>query len=155
MDPLDPVDAQQVVIEYARMLERDVTEGRHPARLDSLPYAKPVIKSAIRTSAIALSTSGQLTAELREYLETAYIFLAEYVDSELVDLVTEYRRSAEQLAAESPLAAEKTRTVAWRTLVESGSLAGELARATTNESEALRDEFRTFVTLGTDRRGES
>jgi hypothetical protein len=155
MDPLDPVDAQQVVIEYARMLERDVTEGRHPARLDSLPYAKPVIKSAIRTSAIALSTSGQLTAELRDYLETAYTFLAEYVDSELVDLVTEYRRSAEQLAAESPLAAEKTRTVAWRTLVESGSLAGELARATTNESEALRDEFRSFVTLGTDRRGES
>ncbi|HEX2458106.1 MAG TPA: hypothetical protein VHI99_30705, partial [Vicinamibacterales bacterium] len=64
-------------------------------------------------------------------------------------------RSAEQLAAESPLAAEKTRTVAWRTLVESGSLAGELARATTNETEALRDEFRSFVTLGTDRRGES
>ena len=68
MDPLDPVDAQQVVIAYARMLERDVSEGRHPARVDSLPYAKPVIKSAIRTSAIALSSSGQLTAELRDTL---------------------------------------------------------------------------------------
>jgi hypothetical protein len=155
MDPLDPVDAQQVVIEYAQMLERDVTDGRHPARLDSLPYAKPVIKSAIRTSAIALSTSGQLTAELREYLETAYIFLAEYVDSELVDLVNEYRRSAEQLAAESPIAAEKTRTAAWRTLVESGSLAGELARATTTEAETLREEFRGFVNLGSDSRSHS
>ena len=39
MDPLDPLDAQQLVIEYARVLERDLTENRHPARADALPYA--------------------------------------------------------------------------------------------------------------------
>ena len=154
MDPLDPVHAREVVIEYARMLERDVTEGRHPARGDSLPYAKAVIKAAIRTSALSLSTSGQLTAELRNYLETAYTFLAEYVDGELVQLVTEYRRSADQLAAESPLASDKMRTAAWRTLAESGSLAGEVARATTLEAEALRDEFRSFVSQDGDHAGD-
>jgi hypothetical protein len=151
MDPLDPADAQQIVIAYARLLERDVTEERHPARLDSLPYSKPIIKSAIQTFVHALSTSGQLTAELRDYLEKAYTFLAEYVDNELVELVTGYRRSAEQLAAESPLSAEKTRTSAWRTLVESGSLAGEVARTTTLEAATLRDEFRSFSSPAVER----
>ena len=148
MDPLDPADAQQIVIAYARLLERDLTEDRLPARLDSLPYSKPIIKSAIQTFVHALSAQGQLTAEHRDYLESAYSFLAEYVDTELVELVTEYRRSAEQLAAESPLVREKTQTPAWRTLVESGSLAGEMARATTLETETLRDEFRSFAGLG-------
>jgi hypothetical protein len=145
MDLLDPVDAQQVVIEYARVLERDVTEHRHPARVDSLPYAKPVIKSAIRTSAQYLAVSGQLTGELREYLETAYTSLAEYLEGELVELMTQYRRSAEALEAESPSAHEKTRTAAWRTLAESSSLAAEVARTATVEVERLRTEFRSFL----------
>ena len=145
MDPLDAGDAQQIVIAYARLLERDVTEDRLPARLDSLPYSKPIIKSAIQTFVRGLSAQGQLTAEHRDYLETAYSFLAEYVDNELVELVTQYRQSAEQLASESPLVRDKTQTPAWRTLVESGSLAGEMARATTLETETLRDEFRSFA----------
>lgn len=145
MEPLDPLDAQQIVIEYARMLERDLNESRHPAHADSLPYAKVVIKSAICTSVRHLAVSGQLTDELREYLETAYTSLAEYVDGELVDLMTEYRRSAEQLAVESPFARDKTQTAAWRTLAESSSLAGEVARAMTTEAETLRTEFRSFV----------
>ncbi|MGE5246107.1 MAG: hypothetical protein ACM3SQ_17925 [Betaproteobacteria bacterium] len=66
LDPLDPLDAQQIVIEYARLLERDISENRHPARVDSLPYAKPIIKSAIRTSATQLAASGQLSDELRD-----------------------------------------------------------------------------------------
>src|SRR5262249_37409712 len=93
MDPLDPVVAHQIVIEYARNLERDVTEERLPARADSLPYAKPIIKTAISTSVRHLATTGQLTTELRDYLETAYTCLAEYLDGELVDLITTYRRS--------------------------------------------------------------
>lgn len=139
------MDAQQVVVEYARMLERDITENRHPARVDSLPYAKPIIKSAICTSAKHLSVSGQLTDELREYLETAYTSLAEYLDGELVELMTQYRQSAENLAAETQLARDKVKTAAWRTLVESGSLAGEVARTTTTEAEVLRKEFRSFL----------
>ncbi len=145
MDPLDPLDAQQVVIEYARTLERDVTESRHPARLDSLPYAKPVIKSAICTSAKNLAVSGQLTDELRDYLETAYTLLAEYLDGELVDLMSEYRQSAEQLAVESSSPRDKTQTAAWRTLAESSALAGEVARAVTTEAESLRSEFRSLL----------
>jgi hypothetical protein len=145
MDPLDPLDAQQVVIEYARMLERDVSEDRHPARVDSLPYAKPVIKSAIRTSARHLAATGQLTDDLRDYLETAYSLLAEYLDGELVELMNEYRQSAETLAVESPPPRHRTQTAAWRTLVQSGALAAEVARAATNDAEELRSEFRRFL----------
>jgi hypothetical protein len=145
MDPLDPLDAQQVVIEYARVLERDVTEDRHPARVDTLPYAKPIIKSAIATSVRHLAQSGQLTDELRDYLETAYTLLAEYLEGELVQLMGHYRQSAEELASEARSAQDKTRTPAWRTLVETGSLAGEVARATTTEAEALRIEFQSFL----------
>ena len=148
MDPLNPAHAQYIVVEYARLLERDITENRHPARADSLPYAKPIIKSAIRTSVTHLAASGQLTTELRDYFETAYISIAEYLDSELVDLVAEYRRAAERHTAESAVAGEKTKTAAWRTLVDSGSLAGEVARTTTNEAEALRKEFLTFIDAG-------
>jgi NTP pyrophosphatase (non-canonical NTP hydrolase) len=145
MDPIDPLDAQQVVFEYARLLERDIAENRHPARIESLPFAKPIIKTAIRTSVTQLARSGQLTEELRDYLETAYISLAEYLDAELVNLMTEYRRSAEQLTAEPASAHDKTSTPAWRTLVESGRLAGEVARATTSETETLRSEFQEFL----------
>jgi hypothetical protein len=148
MDPSDPLDAQQVVVEYARLLERDFDQQRHPARVDTLPYAKPVIKSAIRTSVKSLAATGQLTDELREYLETAYISLAEYLEGELVELMTLYRNSAEQLAAEGQLARDKTRTSAWQTLSESGSLAGEVARAATTEAETLRSEFQSFLTVG-------
>jgi hypothetical protein len=147
MDPLDPLDAQQVVIEYARMLERDVNENRHPARVDTLPYAKPIIKSAIRTSARQLAFQGQLTDELREYLETAYTLLAEYLEPELVELMSSYRDSAELLAVESQSARDKTQTAAWRVLSDSGSLAAEVARAATAEAESLRSEFRSFIAL--------
>jgi hypothetical protein len=147
MDPTDPADAQRVVIEYAERLERDVNENRHPARVDSLPYAKPVIKAAIRTSVIHLAGSGQLTDELRDYMETAYTLLAEYLDGELVALMTEYRRSAEELASAAGSAREKTQTSAWRTLAASGSLAGEVARAVTDDAETLRNEFRSFLVI--------
>jgi hypothetical protein len=145
MNPLDPLDAQQIVAEYARVLERDLNEHRHPARVDSLPYGKPIIQSAIKTSVISLSTSGQLTDELREFLETAYILLADYLDADLVRLMSEYRESAAELAADPRLAREKTTTAAWRTISESGSLAGEVARAMALEADSLRAEFRAVV----------
>jgi hypothetical protein len=141
MDPLDPRDAQQVVIEYARLLERDLRENRHPAHVDSLPYAKPIIKSAIRTSLQSVIASGQLTDDLRDFLQTAYTSLAEYIDGELVQLMLQYRTSAAELAADTRLARDKTATPAWRTLADSGSLAGEVARAITAEARELLDEF--------------
>ena len=148
MDPDDPLDAQQMVAKYARLLERDLQEERHPARLDSLPYAKPLIKSAIRTSVTRLAATGQLTDELREFLETAYTSLAEYLEDELVDLMTQFRQSAEELTVQAQSTRDKTGTAAWHTLAQSGSLAGEVARATTTEVEALRREFRHFLIAG-------
>jgi hypothetical protein len=145
MDPLDPVVAHQIVIEYARNLERDVTEERLPARADSLPYAKPIIKTAISTSVRHLATTGQLTSELRDYLETAYTCLAEYLDGEIVDLITTYRRSGEDLAGEARPVRDRTLTQAWRTLSETSALAGEVARATAAEADALRSEFRSLI----------
>jgi hypothetical protein len=145
MDPNDSLDAHQIVVEYARMLERDVNENRHPARVDSLPYAKPTIKTAIRTSARYLALSGQLTDEMRDYLENAYCLLAEYLDPELANLMLEYRESAEALSAHAVPARDKVQTAAWRTVAATGSLAGEIARETTLEAEKLREEFRTFL----------
>jgi hypothetical protein len=146
MDPLDPLDAQQIVIEYARILERDIAENRHPARIDGLPFAKPIIKTAIRTSVTHLACSDQLTTELRGYFETAYTCLADYLDGELVELMTEYRRSAEQLSTEPVSTRDRTKTTAWRTLIEGGSLAGEVARAMASEADKLRSEFQGLMT---------
>ena len=75
LDPLRPVDAQYIVIEYARLLERDLNEDR---RRDSLPFAIETIKTAIRTSMAALAKNGQLAPDLRGYFETAYVCLADY-----------------------------------------------------------------------------
>jgi hypothetical protein len=147
MNPTDPNDAQQIVVEYARVLERDLTEERHPARIDSLPFAVADIKAAIRTSVTHLVASGQLTNELRDYLETAYTSLAEYLDAELVELVAEYRRSADQLT-DVRTVQDKAQTAAWQTIVQSSALAGEVARVTTEQAEKLRREFRTFSTPG-------
>lgn len=146
MNPLDPVDAQLIVIEYIRILERDINENRHPARVDSLPHAKSVIKDAIRTSARHLVAIGRMTEEMRSYLETAYTLLAEYLDPELVRLVTHYRASAEDLEHQSSAGGARMQTAAWRTLVESSALAGEVARATSSEAEMLREEFRDALT---------
>jgi len=89
MNPLNPSDAQLIVIEYTRVLERDLDEHRHPARIDSLPFSKATIQTAIRTSVTHLARSGQLTADLRTYFETAYTCLAEYLDPGPVTLTME------------------------------------------------------------------
>jgi hypothetical protein len=145
MDPFDPQNAQHIVVEYARLLEADIEHSRHPGRADSLPYAKAVIKTAIRTSVTHLVQIGRLTDDLRTFLETAYTSIAEYLDAELVNLVTEYRQAAEQVASESPTVGDKTRSNSWRRLQSGGALAGEIARATSEEAEQLRREFQTFL----------
>ena len=97
MNPLNPSDAQLIVIEYARVLERDLDEHRHPARVDSLPFSKSTIQTAIQTSVTHLARSGQLTADLRTYFETAYMCLAEYPDPAPVSLT---REETERLRSE-------------------------------------------------------
>lgn len=148
MNPSDPIDAQQVVVEYARVLERDLAGNRHPNRVDALPFAKPVIKTALETCTREVTAAGQLTDELRDFLETAYISLAEYLDAELVDLMAQFRASAEELAVQPHAAREKTQSVAWRTVAETSALAGDIARAMAAEAEALRREFQRLMAAG-------
>ena len=52
-------------------------------------------------------STDQLTSELRDYLEVAYVSLADYVDEECVTLLREYGRAGEELAADRRLAREK------------------------------------------------
>ena len=144
MTDADLAFAQQVVVEYARVLARDLSENRLPERVDVLPFSKTAIKDAIETSVTYMSSTTGLTDEMREFFETAYVSLAEYLESELVTLVQDYRRAAEELSAGTTIA-DRTSTPAWRTLAEGAGLAAEIARATTAEAEELRARFHQLV----------
>jgi len=152
VNPDDPVSAQQIVSEYARVLNRDLERGRFPLPDDSLPFAKPVIKTAMETSLLALTSSGQLTEELRDFLETAFVALADYISPDLARLMREYSRAGDDLAADGRLAREKTTGAAWQTLSDGSHLAGEIARSMANEAEQLKAEFQRLITLSAARR---
>ena len=92
----------------------------------------------------ALAAGDQLSAELREYLEVGYVSLADYVDGESVRLMREYARAGDELAADARLAREKVDTGPWRRLREQGRLAGETAKAISEEAARLREEFRSW-----------
>lgn len=143
----DPRVAQQIVSEYATVLEGRTPESGKPVTLSTLPYTKDTIKSAIRTSVTALMASGQMTDELRDFLEVAYVSLADYLDDELARLMTEYRDAAARLAAESGPARDRQSSQAWQTLQRTSRLAGEIAKAMAQETEALRHEFRQFGSI--------
>jgi hypothetical protein len=145
MNPEDPESAQQIVAEYARVLERALEASSLPAPVDSLPYAKATIKAAIHTSVLALKAQGALTDALREFLQTAYVSLADFVPSDLVRLMTGYRQAGTDLAADLRLVKEKLGGEAWRTVVETSGMAGEIARAVSEEAGALRAEFDGFA----------
>jgi hypothetical protein len=145
VNPGDPFSAQQIVAEYVRVLERDLENGALPAPLESLPFAKPTIQTAIKTSVASLSSTGQLTPELMAFLETAYVSLADYLPPDLLRLIVEYSRAADELAADTRLAREKTASAAWKTVSESGRLAGEIARSIAEQAEELRQEFKQML----------
>ncbi len=145
MNPDDPESAQRIVADYAQVLERDLEAGAWPAVIDVLPYPKQTIKAAIRTSVGALAANGLLTNDLREFLETAYVSLADYVSADLARLMGEYQQAGTALASDRRLAHEKTSAAAWQTLVGSGALAGEIARLIAEEADQLRADFRSFA----------
>jgi hypothetical protein len=145
VNPADPESAQQIVAEYAQLLDRDLQEGRLPAALDSLPYAKPTIKEAIETATLTLISSGQMTDDLRDFLQTAYVSLADYIAADLVQLMREFTQAGDDLAADSRLAREKTGGAAWQRVTESSRLAGEIARSIAEEATVLQSEFQQFV----------
>ena len=145
VNPDDPAGAKQIVAEYARILNRDLERGRFPLPDDSLPHAKQTIKIAIETSLLALMSSGQLTQELRDFLETAYVSLADYVAPDLARLMREYTSAGDDLAADPRLAREKTSGAAWQTITDGSRLAGEIARAMADEADQLKSDFQKLI----------
>jgi hypothetical protein len=149
MDAERPAHAQIIVSEYLRMLEKHAGEELYPGSLRDLPYAKETIRAAFKTSVLGLVVSEQMTGEMREYLEIAYVSLADYLDDELAGLLREYRRAGEDLAEDSRLAREKVGTAAWRRVSDQSALAGEIAKAISVEAETLRREFRSWQSQAT------
>ncbi len=145
MNPDDPASAQQIVAEYARVLERDLERGSLPAPIESLPFAKPAIKAAIETSVTGLAASGRLSGQLRDFLQMAYVSLADYVAPDVVRLMREFTDASEELAVQPQGVREKISTPAWRTVSESSRLAGEIARSIASEAEGLRTEFEQLI----------
>src|SRR5262249_14422873 len=145
MNPEDPESAQRIVADYAGVLERTFESGDWPGTVDALPYPKQTIKSAIRTSVDMLASNGILTNDLREFLETAYISLADFVSVDVVQLMTEYQRAGTSLEVDQRLVREKIAGPAWQTIAETGTLAGGIARSIAEEAELLKTEFGNFA----------
>ena len=144
MDPNTPRDAQSIVAAYLKVAEAHAAANVYPSSLRDLPHSKETIRAAFKISISALIGGGQLTPELSEYLEIAYVSLADYVDDEGATLLREYARAGEELAADSRLAREKATTDAWRRVTEQSRLAGQLARTISAEADLLRAEFRSW-----------
>lgn len=129
---------------YLTVVEAHAEAQVYPCSLRDLPYSKEHLRRAFKASTLALARTGQLTPELRTYLEIAYVSLADYVDEECATLLREYARAGEDLAGDGRPDRGKTATAAWQRLSEQGRLAGELARAISDEAERLRAEFRSW-----------
>lgn len=141
MNPDDPLSAQSIVATYARMLEQHAEAGVYPLAAATLPFPKPTIKAALVTCLVTLRQTDQLTRELRDFLESAYVALADYLDDELVRVMTEYHEATAALAREAPAARDKVQSAAWRRVAETSRLAGDIARSIAEESNSLRLEF--------------
>ena len=140
MNPADPESAQRIIAEYGRLLERGDAQA-YPASIGTLPFPKQTIKSAILTCTVRLREAQQLTPEMREFLEEAYVALADYVEDDLVQVMAEYREALATLA-DVQSARDKLQTPAWQRVAETSRLAGEIARNIASETAALRLEFR-------------
>jgi hypothetical protein len=141
MDPHDPETAQLIVSEYASLLEEDAKQDVYPGVITSLPYPRDTIKTAIETSLGVLTATHQLTPELRDFLEVAYISLADYVDEELARLLREFHKANAALAADNRQARQKLASPAWAVVADSSSLVGEIARAIAEDTHRLKDRF--------------
>jgi len=144
VEPLTPKEAQRIVAAYLKVVETHAEANVYPCSVDELPQSKETIRAAFKTCIALLGSSGQLTPELRDYLEVAYVSLADYVSGECTTLLREYGRAGEELAGDRRLAREKVGTDAWRRLSEQSRIAGELAREISDDTDMLRTEFRSW-----------
>jgi hypothetical protein len=145
MEPLTATDAHHIVAAYLKTVEQHAEAEIYPGSLRDLPHSKDTIRRAFQISLHRLSEAGQLTGEMRDYLEIAYVSLADYVPDENARLLREFARAGEELAADSRLPREKTGSDAWRRVSDQSRLAGELARTISVEAEELRAEFRAWA----------
>ncbi len=141
MDPEDPSAAQRIVSEYGTVLEKQAGAGVRPESTATLPYPKEAIEVAIRIVVATLRETGRLTPELRDFLEQAYISLADYVDGEVARLMVEYQQASANLAADGRRGNQQLDAPAWKVVAESGRLVGAIARAIAAETDARRREF--------------
>jgi hypothetical protein len=144
LDPTVPADAQRVVAAYLSFVEAQAAANIYPGSLRDLPHSRENIRTAFKTSTMALVDSGQMTADLRDYLEIAYVSLADYLDDEGATLLREYVRAGEDLTAHTGLPRDRVTTDAWRRVSDQSRLAGELARAISVHADELRSEFRSW-----------
>jgi hypothetical protein len=148
VDPITPDDSQRIVAAYLQLLEAHAEADVYPASVRDLPHPKQTIRDAFEISTRTLVSTGQLTPELRDYLEIAYVSLADYVDEEVATLLREYADAGRALAADRRIAREKVATDAWRRVAEQSRLAGHLAQAISTEADQLRSEFRAWQAVG-------
>jgi nucleotide-binding universal stress UspA family protein len=144
LDPDSARDAQTIVASYLKVVETQAATDVYPSSVRDLPHSKETIRAAFRLATTTLASAGHLTQELGDYLEIAYVSLADYVDEEAATLLREYARAGEELASDSRLAREKSGTDAWRRVSEQSRLAGQLAKAISAEAGELRAEFQSW-----------
>jgi hypothetical protein len=145
VDPIIPREAQRIVAAYLTQVETHASADIYPCSVGDLPQSKEIIRAAFKTCVATLAATCGLSHELREYLEVAYVSLADYVSEECLELLRDYGRAGEELAADRRLARDKTTTDAWRRLTEQSRLAGQLAQAISDEADRLRAEFRSWA----------
>jgi hypothetical protein len=126
VDPKNPIDAQAVVAAYTALLAERSTQTGYPVSTAALPYPREVIRQSIQTATAALVASSQMTPELYEFLQSAYVSLADFLDESMVGLLHEPQRS---------------HTIGWRRLSDAGPLVASLAQAIAQDAAALSAEF--------------
>ena len=94
---------------------------------------------------MAMLQTGQMTTELRDYLEIAYVSLADYVDDDSARLLREFARAGEALAADARRPRDKATSLAWRRITDQSPLAGAIARAISTDADQLREEYRSWL----------
>jgi len=70
------------------------------------------------------------------------------VPADLVQLMREYARAGDDLAADPRLAREKTTGAAWQTVAGGSRLAGEIARNIASEADLLKTGFQQLLVDG-------
>ena len=140
--PDQPTDAQDIVAAYLRCLS-DHDAELYPCSVRDLPYPKTILRPAFKTTVATLVALGRMTEELREYLQIAYVSLADYIEPDHATLLHEYVNAGHAMATDSRLMHENPDAL--RRITRQGQLAGQIASAISREADSLRLEFELWT----------